>query len=119
MMRRVGTNLVPPSGNFAQFGRTKMFARVTQFKMKPGTREAATAKMNELKSEIMGMPGMHCFTNVMNDDGTGYVISVVESEDISNANAPKVAELWGHFAEFMEAPPTPAGFDVIAHWDKG
>jgi hypothetical protein len=55
----------------------------------------------------------------MNDDGTGYVISVVESEDISNANAPKVAELWGHFAEFMEAPPTPAGFDVIAHWDKG
>lgn len=96
-----------------------MFARVTQFKMKPGTREAATAKMNELKSAIMGMPGMHCFTNVMNEDGTGYVISVVESEAISNANAPKVAELWGHFAEFMEAPPTPAGFDVVAHWDRG
>ncbi len=96
-----------------------MFSRITQYKMKPGTREAATAKMHALKSEIMSMPGMHSFTNVMNEDGSGYVISVVESEETSNANAPKVAELWGHFAEFMEGPPTPAGYDVIAHWDKG
>lgn len=96
-----------------------MFARVTQFKMKSGTREAATAKMNELKSEIMALPGIHCFTNVMNEDGSGYVISVVESEETSNANAPKVAELWRHFADFLESPPSPVGYDVIAHWDKG
>lgn len=96
-----------------------MFARITQFKMKPGTRAAATDKMNQLKDQIMAMPGIHCFTNVMNEDGSGYVISVVESEETSNANAPKVAELWGHFAEFMESPPNPVGFDVIAHWDKG
>ncbi|WP_170601212.1 hypothetical protein [Ruegeria arenilitoris] len=96
-----------------------MFARVTQFKMKPGTREAATARMNDLKDQIMGMPGMHCFTNVMNEDGSGYVISVVESEATSNANAPKVAELWGQFTEYLEGPPTPMGYDVIAHWDKG
>lgn len=96
-----------------------MFARITQYKMKPGTREAATEKMNALKSEIMGMPGIHSFTNVMNEDGSGYVISVVESEEASNVNAPKVAELWGHFAEFMEGTPSPAGYDVIAHWDKG
>lgn len=96
-----------------------MFARVTQYKMKPGTREAATTKMNELKSEIMGMPGIHCFTNVMNEDGSGYVVSVVESEATSNANAPKVAELWGQFAEFLETPPSPVGYDVIAHWHNG
>lgn len=96
-----------------------MFARITQFKMKPGTREAATAKMNELKAEIMGMPGTHCFSGVMNEDGSGYVISVVESEETSNANAPKVAELLEHFAEFMEGPPSPTGFDVVAHCDKG
>lgn len=96
-----------------------MFARITQFKMKPGTRAAATDKMNQLKDQIMAMPGIHSFTNVMNEDGSGYVISVVESEETSNANAPKVAELWGHFAEFMESPPNPVGFDVIVHWDKG
>ena len=96
-----------------------MFARITQYKMKPCTREAATAKMNALQSEIMGMPGIHSFTNAMNEDRSGYVISVVESEETSNATAPKVAGLWGHFAEFMEGPPSPVGYDVIAHWDKG
>ena len=96
-----------------------MFARITQFKMRPDAREECTAKLNELKDEIMAMPGVHSFTNGMNADGSGYVISVVESEATSNANAPKVAELWGHFAEFMEGPPKPMGYDVIAHWDKG
>ncbi|MES0826361.1 MULTISPECIES: hypothetical protein [Ruegeria] len=96
-----------------------MFARVTQYKMKPGTRDEATAKLNDLKAEIMGMPGMHCFTNVMNEDGSGFVVSVVESEETSNANAPKVAEIWGQFAEYLEGPPSPVGYDVVAHWHTG
>lgn len=95
-----------------------MFARVTPYKMKPGTRDAATALMNQLKDRIMGMPGIHTFINVMNEDGTGYVVSVVESEEISNANAETVKALWGQFAEYLEAMPTPAGFDVIAHWSN-
>jgi hypothetical protein len=95
-----------------------MFARVTQFKMKPGTREAATAKMEELRGQILGMPGMHNFINVMNEDGSGYVVSIVESEATSNANAPKVAELWGAFADYLEAVPTPQGYDVIANWSN-
>ena len=96
-----------------------MFARITQFKMKPGMQDAAEAKMNELKDQIMGMEGMHSFTNVMNEDGTGFVVAVVQSEETSNANASKVAKLWGHFAEFLEGPPSPAGYDVVVHWDKG
>ncbi|CUK01691.1 hypothetical protein RUE5091_02282 [Ruegeria denitrificans] len=96
-----------------------MFARITQYKMKTGTRDEATAKLNDLKAEIMGMPGMHCFTNVMNEDGSGFVVSVVENEETSNANAPKVAEIWGQFAEYLEGPPTPVGYDVVAHWHAG
>ena len=93
-----------------------MFARVTEYKMKPGTRDAATALMNQLKDQIMGMHGVISFTNVMNNDGSGYVVSVVESEETSNANAENVKALWGQFAEYLEAPPSPKGFDVIAHW---
>lgn len=95
-----------------------MFARVTEYKMKPGSKEPATALMESLKTQIMGMNGVHSFTNVMNDDGSGYVISVVESQATSDGNAAKVAELWGAFAQFLEQPPTPAGFDVIAHWNN-
>lgn len=93
-----------------------MFARVTHYQMKPGSKEAATEMMLSLKDQIMAMPGMHNFINVMNDDGSGYVIAVVESEETSNANADKVAALWGNFAQFMMAPPEPAGFDVVANW---
>ena len=93
-----------------------MFARVTQFKMKPGSKDAATALMNTLKGQIMGLPGMIHFINVMNEDGSGYVISVVESEETSNANAEKVQALWAAFAEHLEGPPSPQGFDVIANW---
>ena len=93
-----------------------MFARVTKYKMKPGSRDAATALLNQLKDRIMAMNGMHNFVNVMNDDGSGYVISVVESEETSDANAEQVAALWGQFADHLEGPPTPEGYDVIANW---
>ncbi|MDU8913389.1 hypothetical protein [Aestuariicoccus sp. MJ-SS9] len=93
-----------------------MFARVTKYKMKPGSRDAATALLNQLKEKIMAMNGMHNFVNVMNEDGSGYVISVVESQETSDANAEKVAALWGQFADYLESPPTPEGYDVIANW---
>jgi len=66
----------------------------------------------------MGMPGMHHFINVMNDDGSGYVVSVVESQESSDANAARVAELWSNFAEFLEGPPKAEGFDVISNWSN-
>ncbi|MEP2531326.1 hypothetical protein [Shimia sp.] len=95
-----------------------MFARITQYKMKPGSREAATAKLETVRDQIMGMPGIISFTNVMNEDGSGCVVSVVDSQESSDANAPRVAEIWGAFAEYLEGPPTPVGYDVIAHWSN-
>lgn len=93
-----------------------MFARVTPYKMKPGTRAAATKKLYSMKDTIMGMQGMKNFINVMNEDGSGYVISVVESEATSNANAATVRAAWGQMAEFLEEMPTPEGYDVVVIW---
>lgn len=95
-----------------------MFARVTHYKMKPGSMDAASEIMNSLKSQIMGMPGMQNFINVANEDGSGYVIAVVESEATSNANASKVAELWGAFSDHLEAAPKAVGYDVVANWSN-
>lgn len=93
-----------------------MFARVTPYKMKPGTREAATERLMTMKDTIMGMNGMQQFINVMNDDGSGYVISLVESEEQSDSNAEQVKQAWGMMAEFLEEMPTPKGYDVVASW---
>lgn len=95
-----------------------MFARITRYKMKPEATEAATAKLNQMKSEIMALPGMIHFVNSMNSDGSGYVVSVVESKEISDANQQAVGKIWAVFAEYLESEPEGAGFDVIANWSK-
>ena len=95
-----------------------MFARVTPYKMKSDSTASARELLHTMKDEIMGMPGMHNFINVMNEDGSGYIVSVVESQATSDANAPKVAELWGRFADHLEAMPQPTGFDVVCNWSN-
>ena len=63
-----------------------MHMRVTHYKMKPDAMEAATAKLHDIKAQIMALPGMHQFTNSANADGTGCIVSLVESREISEAN---------------------------------
>ena len=93
-----------------------MHARVTPYKMKNGARDTAVARMNELKDAIMAMPGMLHFINVMNHDGTGYVVALVESKEISDANHDRTMEMWGRFSDLLEATPDPQGYDVMANW---
>lgn len=64
----------------------RIFARITPCKLKPGKVEAATARARELKPEIIALPGMINFTNVVNPEGAGYVISLVQSRELSDGN---------------------------------
>ncbi len=93
-----------------------MYARVTRYKMKPGSVDAARAEMERSKADIMAQPGMLQFVNVMNPDGSGYIVALVESRERSEANAETVRELWGRFKDHLEAAPAPEGFEVIADW---
>lgn len=95
-----------------------MFARVTEYQMKPGSIDAATELLQSLRDRIMAMPGMQNFINVIREDGSGVVISVVESEAVSDANAPVVAELWSHFAQHLAGPPRATGYSVLANWSR-
>ena len=90
-----------------------MYARVTKYRMKPETMNDSIALLQELKPQIMALPGMIQFINVANDDGNGYVISLVESREISDANQDRVAQIWARFADYLAAPPEPAGYDVL------
>jgi len=95
-----------------------MFARITHYKMKPEATETAIATLNNLKNEIMSLPGMVHFINTMNSDGSGCVVSVVESKEISDANQEAVGKIWAIFADYLESEPEGAGFNVIANWNK-
>lgn len=95
-----------------------MFARVTNFKMKAEDLDDATALVNSLRDQILGLPGLHQFINVINQDGRGYILSFYDSEAVANANPGKVAEIWLAFASHLEVPPSAAGFDVVANWSN-
>lgn len=95
-----------------------MFARITHYKMKPGTRDEAVKVLEGLKSQIMSLPGTVQFINAANEDGSGYVIAINESRELSEGNLSKSKEIWGNFGQFLEAMPTPEGFDIVVNWKK-
>lgn len=95
-----------------------MFSRVTPYQLKPGARDAAIATMNEMKADIMALPGLKQFINVIGEDGKGYVISVVESKEASDGNMERVKALWGRMGPHLAAMPVPEGGDVVADWSN-
>ncbi len=95
-----------------------MFARITHYKMKPESNQAVTDRLHQMKDQIMALPGMVQFLNTMNSDGSGCVVSIVESREISDANQEAVGKIWAQFASDLESQPEASGFDVIANWGK-
>jgi hypothetical protein len=92
-----------------------MFARISTYKMKPESIAEAEAKVQKLLPTILGMDGMVTFTNVIDAEGNGVVVSVVESETHSNANAEQVAKIWSEFSDYLLGPPEVNGYRVIVH----
>lgn len=95
-----------------------MYARVTHFNMKPEMVEDAKARLEHMKPQVMSLPGIKHFINSINDDGTGCVVAVVESREISEANNDAVEKLWSIFADHLAAAPEASGFEVIANWSN-
>ena len=94
-----------------------MYARVTPYKMKPGSKAAATKIMEALKDRIMALPGQKGFLNIMNDeDGTGYVISTTENAETTPETVEKFNALWATFKDHLIEQPTAATYDVVADW---
>ena len=92
-----------------------MFARISTYKMNPESISAAEAKLHDMMPTIMGMEGMVTFTNAIDADGNGVVVSVVESEEKSNASQEQVAKVWAEFSEYLTEPPVIGGYRVLAH----
>lgn len=95
-----------------------MYVRVTHYKVKPESIEAGKQLIEDLKPQIMALEGMKTFVNAINEDGEGCVMSLVESRTVSEASAAKVSALWAEFADHLERPPKPEGFEVFAHWSN-
>ena len=94
-----------------------MLARVTAFKFRADARDAAIETMEKLKPQIMALPGLTHFINVVDAEGNGYVMSLVEDEAQNEASTEQVSKLWAQFADYLEAKPEPRTFEVVADWE--
>ena len=95
-----------------------MYARITKYKMKAGSMDEAMTIMNSVKDQIMALAGMQQFYNCGNEDGSGYIVSIVDSKEQSDANAEGVKAIWSSFGPLMEAAPAAEGYDVLADWSN-
>ena len=95
-----------------------MYARITNYKMKPESIDAAMALLEQLKPQILALPGMVRFINAHDETGAGYVISLVDSKETADANADAVQAIWANFADHLESIPSPQGSGVIADWTR-
>ena len=92
-----------------------MFARISTYKMKLESIAEAEAKVQKLLPTILGMDGMVTFTNVIDAEGNGVVVSIVASEAQSEMNSEQVAKIWSEFSDYLLGPPEVSGYRVIAH----
>ena len=96
-----------------------MHARITPFQMKAESMDAATRTLEDLKSRILALPGMQSFTLVAGDDGSGYVISLIDDEAVSNPGTDQIKAIWSEFGQHLAAPPeAPTVCKVIANWQS-
>ena len=95
-----------------------MQARITRFKMRPDAVEAAESLMQELRGEIMGQPGVGKCMIVMNGDGSGHVVTLIDDRGGSPESVDRVRVIWHKFHDHLEAVPEPEIFTVVADWSN-
>lgn len=93
-----------------------MQTRITRFKMREDAAESARQLVHQLKSEIMGQPGVQRCIVVMNADGSGHVIALIDDRGSLPESVDRVRSIWHKFHDHLEAVPEPEIFEVIADW---
>lgn len=93
-----------------------MYAKVTRYRTKPGMAPASLELMERMKDQIMSLPGLERFLNIMDEDGAGYVIGIWTDEKAAYANAGREAEMWAAYADYLDPIEATKGHEVRADW---
>jgi hypothetical protein len=84
--------------------------------MRPDAAEAAKGLMHELRDDIMSQPGVGRCIIVLNNDGSGYVVALIDERGGLPEAVDRVRLLWRRFHDHLETVPDPEIFEVIADW---
>lgn len=93
-----------------------MYAKVTRYKTKPGMASEALALMEQMKEQIMSLPGLRQFINIMDEEGAGYVIGIWNDREAAFANEEQEKQMWQAYADDLEPLEATVGHEVHANW---
>ena len=93
-----------------------MFARITKYRIRAEAIDTVRAELDRVKDEIMALPGLKQFVNVLAEDGSGYAVALVDTREPSPLGRSKIEDLWARFSVYLEAPPTVESFAVVNDW---
>lgn len=92
-----------------------MYTRITTYRMNPEKFDEALTLVNELKPEIMKIPGIKYWFNNGNEDGSCAVIAIYESKEAAEAAKVAASVLFARFAEYMESEPQQQEYQTFIH----
>ncbi len=92
-----------------------MYARITTYRMNTEKFDEAQALAEELKPEIMAIPGIKYWFSTGNEDGSCAVIAIYESEEAAEAATGAASSLFARFGEYIVSEPQPQGYQVLLH----
>jgi len=90
-----------------------MYARIIKFQGQPGQKAEMEARIDSISATVGRLSGMVSSFVMLSDDGTGYVVSVYETEAAATAALPTTQELWGNLADILSGPPEVMAFDNV------
>lgn len=79
-----------------------MFARVTTYKVKPGSEEALLEKVEGVRRRLADLDGLLSSHSLWKEDGRGLVVGIWESEAAMQNGAAKVRASWESLAEHLD-----------------
>ena len=90
-----------------------MYARVTTFQSDPSRIDEMNDIRNSIKGQLADVAGLTVAYAAWNDDGSGSVMAVYESQDAAEAVQDQIASLWGQLGEVFTEPPTAVGYTNV------
>lgn len=80
-----------------------MYIRLTTFNA--NDMDALVAKVEGMRDEFKSIPGLNSLRSYMNEDGSGIVIAVYDTQAAAEAGAAFSQAIWGKLASLLTALP--------------
>jgi hypothetical protein len=90
-----------------------MIARVTTFQGKPDRLQELVGKLDGIRAQLAGVPGLLSSYTAWNDDGEGVTYSVYESADAAAGAQPAIRSVWAGLADLLASGPSPREFSNV------